>query len=233
MSDESDNTPDDKSISLEELSQSFAQLIGESKPPVPPTTADEATDDVYSLEDDCPTTPQTILEAMLFVGHPSNESLTNRQMASLIRGVSPKEVDSLVTDLNASYESNFAPYRIIPDEGGYRMALLPEYDAIREHFYGRIRRARLSQSAIDTLALVAYNQPITKDRVEKLRQRPSGAVMSQMVKRGLLSVETVEDTSGPRKRRKKVYSTTDRFLDLFGLESIDDLPRSQDMGPSF
>ncbi len=240
-----DNAPhdrqpgDDQSISLEELSQSFAQLLGERKPAQPdpaqpdPTvdaTTDDATadDEVYSLEDDCPPNPRSILEAMLFVGHPSNESLTNRQMASLIRGVSPDEIDSLVQELNASYESNAAPYRIVLDSAGYRMALTDEHESLRESFYGRIRRARLSQSAIDVLALVAYKQPMTQKDVESMRQRPSGTVLSQLVKRGLLQTVEVEGKT----KRKKAYQTTDRFLELFHLDSLDDLPHSQDMGPA-
>ena len=107
------------------------------------------------------------------------------------------------------------------------MSLLSEHQALRERFYGRIRRARLSQSAIDVLALVAYNQPITKRDIEEMRQRPSGGVLSQLVRRGLLRIERVEEEN--KKRRQTLYWTTDRFLELFGLDSIDDLPRSQEM----
>lgn len=217
----------DQSISLEQLSQSFAQLIGESAPASTDETSkpeDEA-EVVYSLEDVCPTNPRTILEAMLFVGHPSNSPLTSRQAASLIRGVSPTEVESLVADLNASYETNAASYRIISEGAGYRMSLLPDYAPLRERFYGRIRQARLSQSAIDVLALIAYNQPITKHEIDELRQRPSGGVLSQLVRRELLQIERVDE----KKKRKTLYRTTDRFLQLFGLDSIDDLPRSQEM----
>ena len=228
------NTTDDQSsedaqiISLDELSQSFAKLIGETKPPaVKQTAGPEVDDEVYSLEDVCPTSPQTILEAMLFVGHPSNEPLSSRQAASLIRGVSPREVDSLVADLNASYSENAAPYRVVSEGAGYRMSLQPEYHALRERFYGRIRHARLTQSAIDVLALVAYNQPITKKEVEELRQRPSGSVLAQLVRRELLRIERVEDEG--KKARQTIYWTTDRFLELFALDSIDDLPRSQEM----
>ena len=107
-----DDLADDQGISLEELSESFAQLIGEDKTPRVAdaesdrdSTADDADTTDLSLDDDCPTTPKTILEAMLFVGHPGNESLTSRMAASLIRGVSPTEVDELVKELNADYEA--------------------------------------------------------------------------------------------------------------------------------
>jgi segregation and condensation protein B len=227
----SDDVADDQGISLEELSESFAQLIGEDKTPSAAdaesdvdSEADDGDEMELSLDDDCPTTPKTILEAMLFVGHPSNEPLTGRMAAGLIRGVSPTEVDELVKELNADYEAAAAPYRIVSVGAGYRMALLPKFEGLRERFYGRIRQARLSQSAIDILALVAYNQPISKDRVNELRQHPSGAILTQLVRRQLLEIERVDS-----KPRQTLYRTTPRFLELFGIESLDDLPRSQEM----
>lgn len=238
---EESDAEDPSVISLEELSQSFAQLIGGEKRDSNSADISNSSDssnarqnapspdedEVYSLEDTCPTSPQTILEAMMFVGHPGNEPLTNRQVASLIRGVSPTEVDANIQELNELYEREHAPYRIVAEGQGYRMALLPEYDALRERFYGRIRQVRLSQSAIDVLALVAYNQPLTKREVEEIRQQPSGAVLTQLVRRELLRIERVEDEQQNKKKRQTLYHTTDRFLQLFGLQSLEDLPHSQ------
>ncbi len=223
---------DDQGISLEELSASFAQLIGEDhkSPRGIRAESDHEADSndteetELSLDDTCPTTPKTILEAMLFVGHPRNEPLTNRMAASLIRGVSPTEVDELVKELNADYEAAAAPYHIVSEAAGYRMALSPHFEALRERFYGRVRQARLSQSAIDILAVVAYNQPISKERINELRQHPSGPILTQLVRRQLLEIERVDT-----KPRQTLYRTTPRFLELFGLESLDDLPRSQEM----
>ena len=225
----SDDLTDDQGISLEELSESFAQLIGEDKPATDTesdveSSADDADETGLSLDDQCPTTPKTILEAMLFVGHPSNEPLTSRMAASLVRGVSPTEIDELVRELNEDYEATVAPYRVVSAGAGYRLALLSKFEGLRERFYGRIRQTRLSQSAIDILALVAYNQPISKDRVNELRQKPSGAILTQLVRRQLLEIERVDT-----KPRQTLYRTTPRFLELFGIESLEDLPRSQEM----
>jgi segregation and condensation protein B len=74
------------------------------------------------------------------------------------------------------------------------------------------------------MAIVAYNQPATKDLVEKIRLKPSGGVLTQLVKRELLAVEAGESNS-----KIKYYSTTDRFLDLFQLEELADLPQSHDV----
>ena len=95
---------------------------------------------------------------------------------------------------------------------------------MRERLAGRMREARLSQAAIEVLALVAYNSSITGDEISRIRGRASGAILSQLVRRQLLHVERSEE-----KPRRMHYSTTGRFLELFGLESLADLPRSQEI----
>jgi segregation and condensation protein B len=104
------------------------------------------------------------------------------------------------------------------------MVLRPEFAAVRERFYGKIREARLSQSAIDVLSLVAYHQPITRSRVDEIRGKPSGGVLSQLVRRQLLRIERTES-----KPRVTHFFTTDRFLELFALDDLEDLPRTQDL----
>ena len=141
-----------------------------------------------------------------------------------MRGVSPDEVAGLVEGLNRRYRERGCPYHIISEGAGYRMALRPELGAVRNRFYGRVREARLSQAAIDVLAIVAYRQPITAEEVNQLRGRQCNHVLAQLVHRRLLCVE--RDTSSPRLAR---YRTTERFLNVFGLESLNDLPRSDDV----
>ena len=101
--------------------------------------------------------------------------------------------------------------------------LREEAQQLRETFYNKIKQKRLSQAAIDVLAIVAYNQGITRDDVNQLRDRSSGAILSQLVRRKVLRIQQAEE-----KPRKPRYFTGDRFLDLFGLETIDDLPQTYD-----
>ena len=189
--------------------------------------ADLTEDDVLDERADnaaCPISPKSILEAMLFVGTPDNLPLKNRNLAALMRGVSPKEVTQLTHELNREYEQQGAPYRIKRDGHGYRLELDESYRPVLNRFYGEIKEARLSQSAIDVLSVVAYNQPATKEQVEKIRAKPSGAILLQLERRGLLGREKSNETS-----RQTVYSTTSRFLELFGLDEIADLPQSQNI----
>ena len=176
-------------------------------------------------DDACPLSPQAIVEAMLFVGNRDNEPLTARQAADLMRGVAPGEIVDLVAALNRRYEANGCPYQIVSDGPGYRLTLRKNYEAVRRQFYGRVRETRLSQAAVDILAIVAYQQPISAEQVSQLRGRPSSRALSQLVRRGLLRIERPDPQS-----RVPHYCTASRFLELFGLQNLQDLPQSEDLG---
>ncbi|MDR1486226.1 MAG: SMC-Scp complex subunit ScpB [Planctomycetaceae bacterium] len=168
--------------------------------------------------------PQSIFEAMLFVGDRDNKPLTAERAAEKMRNVQPQELDEAVESLNRKYNMSGAPYKIVEDRGGYRMVLRDEFSTIQEKFYGKIREAKLSQAAIDTLAIVAYKQPITADEIHILRKQPSSALLAQLVRRGLIQLES----ETKNKKKKIFYKTTQRFLELFQLTSIEDLPISED-----
>ncbi len=236
----------EEDVSLEGLSEAFAEAMGrsseagradepcaagrhddaavaddaasdETAEPLPSSYGDETEED-----DPCPINPGTILESMLFVGNVENLPLTSRRAAELMRGVEAEEIPELVERLNARYAADGCPYRIFSEGSGYRLRLHERFHALRNKFYGRVREARLSQATIDVLAIVAYRQPITADEVNRLRDKPCGHLLAQLVRRRLLRIERPED-----KASKPLYSTTERFLELFGMESIADLPQSE------
>lgn len=247
--------PQPPGISLDELADAFAQVMGVVEPrhgagdegreagdegrgiqspsnqpsavaaesAVAPTTEPPVTP---AAEDPCPIEPRSILEAMLFVGNRDNRPLSPAGAAELMRDVAPDEIPPLVDELNKRYAAGGAPYRIVGDGDGYRLTLQGEFHLLRNRFYGRIREARLSQAAVDVLALVAYQQSITGEQIGRLRGKPSSHVLAHLVRRGLLRIERPDP-----KRRAPHYYTTDRFLRLFNLQSLDDLPRSEEAGP--
>ena len=232
--------PQTAGLALDQLSAALAGMLNSGDDPyregatatasvpaaIEPNGA--ATDELQSESDEsCEITPRSILEAMLFVGSPHNEPLTSKQVASLMRGVRPAEVDTLVRELNEAYERRSCPYTIVAEGAGYRLKLRDQYARVRDKFYGKARQARLSRAAIEVLAAVAYNAPITVDEISRLRGIPSGPVLTQLVRRQLLRLERSES-----KPRRVHYFTTARFLKLFGLESLDDLPRSHDLDPA-
>lgn len=226
--------PDDQGLSLDQLSQAYAAILNRGADPYPdkPEAVEEPAEPLAASEqpaeaaDDsaCGITPRSILEAMLFVGHPTGEPLLSERIAALMRGVRPAEIDDLVRELNDEYEHAGAPYVIASVGAGYLLALRPEFAGLRDAFYGRIREARLSQSAVDVLAIVAYHQPMTQSQIDGLRGKPSSGILSQLVRRDLLVLERPAEAKG-----KPTYRTTDRFLALFGLDDLSELPRSQEI----
>lgn len=169
-------------------------------------------------------TPLGILEAILFVGHPQNEPVTAQRAASVMRGVEPAEIHDLVGQLNREYDVHGCPYRIVSEGAGYRLALREEFHPLRDRFYGRVKAARLSQAAIECLALVAYNQPLERDEIDTARGVASSHVLAQLVRRRLLRIERTETVP-----RKTLYYTTRRLLTLLGLQKLDDLPQALDV----
>ncbi len=241
-------------ISLSELTEAFAEAMGiepaakadepvdsavselsaaeqspDELPPVEQSTVDPQSEDPPPAEpaeadDPCEISPRTILEALLFVGSQGNEPLLATRAAELMRDVEPDEIAELVETLNRQYSANGCPYHIIHEGAGFRLALRKTFHPLRNKFYGRVRETRLSQAAVDVLAIIAYQQPLTAEQVNRLRGKPSNHMLSQLVRRGLLRIERRDP-----KRRTPSYLTTDRFLALFGLDGIEDLPQSEEL----
>ena len=167
---------------------------------------------------------ETIVEALLFVGNRENRPLGAEEIAEKLRNVSSEEVEQAVVHLNEQYRERNSPYTIISERGGYQMVLRLEFEPVRRNFYGKVRDTRLSQQAVDTLAVVAYQQPVTADEIQNLRQQSCAAVLTQLVRRGLLS------TSREVHEKKNVvrYCTTPRFLELLQIKSLDEIPKAEE-----
>jgi segregation and condensation protein B len=163
-----------------------------------------------------------IVEALLFVG---GAPLTAARACETVRGLTEAQFAECVAALNAEYRGQGRPYAIQPQGPGHVMALRPRFRAVVEKLYGGPREARLSTAAIDVLALVAYRQPATKQEIDTLRGTDCGGLLRQLVRRGLVAVVHRGDAD----RREVTYGTTGRFLELFKLRSLDDLPQTQDL----
>jgi len=173
---------------------------------------------------DPPPPVERLVEAMLFVGGPP---LTAEHARAAVRGLTAEQFREAVDALNRSYRAQGRPYAVRQSGEGFTLAVKPAYRAVREKLFGGPREARLSQPALDVLALVAYRQPVAKAEVDAVRGLDSGAILRQLVRLGLAAVVRRGDAG----RRDVAYGTTPRFLDLFGLASPDDLPRLGDTQP--
>jgi segregation and condensation protein B len=233
-------------ISLEELGSAYAEAIGTS--PEASTTAnvklvsefDEAPvlaeeQDTHQEEllqppskeesDGIPLTPEAILEAMLFLGSSNNQALSIAKLTELFRGITADEVEAMIETLNKKYREHRRVMEIVREQGGYAMQLLPELHLVRDRFYGKIKETHLTQSAIDCLALVAYQPGITRIELEKQWNQPAGSMLGMLVRKGLLRLEKSESRASPSFQ----YFTTERFLEIIGLESLQDLPHSEEI----
>jgi segregation and condensation protein B len=168
-------------------------------------------------------TPAQVIEAALFVG---GGPLTARKISGLLRGsYGPKEVEQAIDEMNDAYVAQSRPYEIRLGDGGYRLELRPEYDRLRHRVYGSgPREVRLSQDVLEVLALVAYRQPISEEEIAELGKQNAGNLLRQLLRRDLIAFER-----GPGGRKDLRYHTTARFLSVFGLGSLDELPQAEDL----
>lgn len=168
-------------------------------------------------------TPRQVVEALLFVG---GQPLTGKRLAELLGGeFTHDHVDRLVDELNDLYGQEGRPYEVRLGEGGYRLELRPEFERVRDRVYGYgPKEVKLSQDALEVLALVAYQQPVTREIVEQTGKTNAPALLRQLLQRELISLRR-----GDGGKDDVTYRTTPRFLQLFGLGSLDDLPLPEDL----
>ncbi len=172
--------------------------------------------------DALPPTPKRIIEAFLFIG---GVPLTAERAGQAVRGLTDAQFLEAIAELNQDYRRQGRPYTIQAREQGHVLVLRPKFRGVLEKLYGGTREARLSSAAVDVLALVAYRQPATRQEIDSLRGFESGSLLRQLVRRGLITVVH----RGEADRREVAYGTTPRFLQLFGLRSLEDLPQTQDL----
>ncbi len=166
---------------------------------------------------------EQILEAALFVG---GEPLTSKKLVGVLGdGFDRDYVEHALHELNVQYDRERRPYEISLVEGGWIMKLRHEYEPIRHKAYGYgPKEIRLSQEALEVLSLIAYHQPISKEEVERHFGTRPNAVLSQLLRRELIQLKRDADD-----KKNVNYETTPRFLQLFGLGSLAELPRAGDL----
>ena len=109
---------------------------------------------------------------------------------------------------------------ILKAAGGYKIVTTSQWDSYVRLFHRHVRKSKLSKSALEVLAIIAYEQPITRARVDEIRQVSSESTVRTLLDRRLLTVAGRSPAPG----RPFLYNTADQFLEVFGLESLDDLP---------
>jgi segregation and condensation protein B len=155
----------------------------------------------------------------------SPEPLSAQRLAALIPGAGAGEVRAAVEDLARRLEEARLPITIHELAGGWRLLSAPDmHDVVAR--LARARRAeKVTPAALETLAVVAYRQPVTKAEIEAIRGVQSGPVLRSLAERGLVRVTGRADQPGSPLQ----YGTTKAFLDQFALAAIEDLPRDPEL----
>jgi len=166
-------------------------------------------------------TMESVTEAVLFA---SDESLTAVRLADIV-GTSVKQLRQHIKNLNDKYQANNNAFRIEQIAGGYQMLTLSDYN----HWLKKLLRVRsdtkLSPAALETLAIIAYRQPVIRADVEAIRGVQVGEIIRNLMYKGLVKIVGRAEVLG----RPMLYGTTKKFLEIFGLNSLKDLPKIEEL----
>ena len=163
-----------------------------------------------------------IVLALLFA---ADEPLSARKLAATIEDVTTADVKEAIDKWNARADQESWSIAIEQVAGGYRLATRPEYAPYVSRLYQGRRRFRLSRAGLETLAIIAYKQPITRAEIESIRGVGAGSVIANLMERSLIEITGKAKVLGA----PFLYGTTPAFLEYLGLNSLKDLPSMEDL----
>ncbi len=174
-------------------------------------------------------TYSSVIEALIFS---SDDSLSADEIIRAVKSIdgedidlTKQDVDSNVELLNQKYEENGNAYRILRIANGYLYATLETFAKYVGFLSSERAKRRLSQAALETLAIIAYKQPITKPELESIRGVNSDYILTTLLEKNLITINGRAETVG----RPLLYGTTDEFLKYFGLNTLTDLPKPREL----
>ena len=170
---------------------------------------------------------KSVIESLLFV---SDIPLSLDRIKEALGEVSKKDIQRLLSELGEDYDRSQRGFTLVEVAEGYQLRTRSEH----AEWIKRLKKVKpfaLSQPALETLAIIAYKQPIVRTDVEKIRGVDSGGVLRTLLERKLIKILGKKDVPG----RPLVYGTSNRFLETFGLKNLSSLPTLKDLeglGPS-
>lgn len=166
--------------------------------------------------------PKAILEAILFA---ASEPISVKQFRHALPALSTRDIRNGLTELRNDYQELHRSFRLVEVANGYQICTCPEYVEWVQKFYTRQVRVTLSPSALETLAIVAYKQPVTRADVAAIRGVNSDSVLNSLVEKRLVCIAGRKEGTG----RSLLFSTTDAFLQQFGLKDPSELPSIEEI----
>lgn len=163
---------------------------------------------------------KAIIEALLFV---SDKPLFIDQIKKVLDMPDAQEIRAALQELSAEYEANNRGLRIMEAAGGFRLTTPALLAPFLKKLYKERRTERLSKPSLETLAIIAYKQPLTKIEIQSLRNVNVDGVIASLLEKDFIRVIGRKNTAG----RPLVFGTTRQFLEYFGLKSLGDLPKME------
>ena len=173
---------------------------------------------------DMPPVNLPLLEALLLSTH---HPLTAGRLAELMDFAATKPIRAAIKQLNDQYESSGRSFRIDQVAGGFQILTLPDFGEHLKKLHQKEADAKLTKAALETLAIVAYKQPILRADVEAIRGCACGETIRSLMEKHLVKIAGRAEEPG----RPILYGTTKRFLELFGLNNLRDLPQPENLQP--
>ncbi len=162
---------------------------------------------------------KSVIEALIFA---SPSPLAADKICEVLGDemITPEAVESIVEEINAEYDAQDRGFKIYKIAGGFEYRSIPEHGTYLTRLFNIKKSFKLSKSSLETLAVVAYNQPVTRIEIEMIRSVSVPHVLNKLLELELIKVVGERDTPG----RPLLYGSTSKFLEYFGLNSLDDLP---------
>jgi segregation and condensation protein B len=164
---------------------------------------------------------KSVIEALLFS---SERPLTLEQVKKVLDGVETDQIRRTLEELHSEYEASNRGIRVIEVAGGFQMITAPAFSTFLKKLYKQRRVERLSKPALETLAIIAYKQPVTKLEIESLRNVNVDGVIGNLLDKNLVRIAGRRKAPG----RPYVFATSRQFLEYFGLKSLEELPKMED-----
>ena len=163
-----------------------------------------------------------IIEALIFA---SDSPISENRIKNVIAELDHDQIHEIVTELNHEYDQNEHAFKIVRLAGGYQFATRAEYASYIKQYYKGRSKSRLSRAALETLAIIAFKQPISRPEIDSIRGVNSDGVVKNLLERNLIHISGRSETIG----RALLYSTTSEFLQYFGVNDIADLPKPREI----
>lgn len=174
------------------------------------------------LENKSPDEVKRIVEALLFA---VQKPISVRKICEVVEDVEAKEIREVIQQLREEYDTHDRVFQIEEIANGFQLLSRPEYHEWISKIRKKSGESKLSQQALETLSIIAYKQPIIRAEIEAIRGVQSGQMIRTLIEKGLVKITGRDEVLG----RPLLYGTTTKFLDHFGLKSIKDLPKVEDL----